>query len=229
MGCFNDPEFSGDCYKTEECSEHKPNPKAHFCCCSGDMCSSQFRWAPHPEDPTTPRPKVPGSRNQTSDVMVAVYCLAAVFVVCLVGCLFAFVCYTKRKAACSGARGENGCGVDGEGMALVDGVPASKLTQLPVDLERIVAKGRFGAVWKGRVQPQSEKHPGEAVAVKVFQQSNQDRESWLKEKEIFELPRMEHDSILKFMGVDIKDIKDTPREYWLLTKFHDNGKCLLLE
>ena len=57
MGCFNDPEFSGDCYKNEECSEHKPNPKAHFCCCSGDMCNAQFRWAPHPEDPTTPRPK----------------------------------------------------------------------------------------------------------------------------------------------------------------------------
>ena len=75
MGCFNDPEFSGDCYKNEECSEHKPNPKAHFCCCSGDMCNAQFRWAPHPEEPTTPRPKAPDRTNPTSGMMVAVYCL----------------------------------------------------------------------------------------------------------------------------------------------------------
>ena len=44
MGCFNDPEFSGKCYENEECSEHKPDPKAHFCCCSGDLCNAQFRW-----------------------------------------------------------------------------------------------------------------------------------------------------------------------------------------
>ena len=221
MGCFNDPEFRGDCYKNEECSEHKPNPRAHFCCCSGDMCNAQFRWAPHPEDPTTPRPKPPDRTNPTSGMMVAVYCLVAVFVVCGLGCvLVAFLCYNKRKAE----RGQNGSGGGEAGMALMDGAQSSKLTQLPVDLERIVARGRFGAVWQGRVRPQSEVHPGEGVAVKIFQQSQQDRNSWQMEREIFELPRMEHDSILKFMGVDIKDMGGRT-EYWLMTKFLDKGKC----
>ena len=106
MGCFNDPEFSGDCYKNEECSEHKPNPKAHFCCCSGDMCNAQFRWAPHPEEPTTPRPKVPDPVSQPSSAMVAAYCLVAVFVVLIVGCvLFAIVCYNKRKTERGGRGG----------------------------------------------------------------------------------------------------------------------------
>ena len=76
MGCFNDldNDSDNDCYKNEECSEHKPNPKAHFCCCAGDMCNAQFRWAPHPEEPTTPRPPPPPLPGP-DPVMVAVYCL----------------------------------------------------------------------------------------------------------------------------------------------------------
>ena len=67
MGCFNDldNDSDNDCYKNEECSEHKPNPKAHFCCCAGDMCNAQFRWAPHPEEPTTPRPPPPPPPRST--------------------------------------------------------------------------------------------------------------------------------------------------------------------
>ena len=110
---------------------------------------------------------------------------------------------------------------------LEGGAQSSKLTPLPVDLERIVARGRFGAVWKGRVRPggsEAQAHAaGEGVAVKIFQQLQQDRNSWNVAREIFELPRMEHDNILKFMGVDIKDIGGRT-EYWLMTKFHDNGK-----
>ena len=149
-------------------------------------------------------------------------------VVLFVGCLlFALVCYNKRKGG-RGGRGDNGAGGDGlDGMALMEGRAAtSNLTPLPVDLERIVARGRFGAVWKGRVRPSSmnpQAAGGEGVAVKIFQQSQQDRNSWNVEREIFELPRMEHDNILKFMGVDIKDMGGRT-EYWLMTKFLDRGK-----
>ena len=155
----------------------------------------------------------------------------AIILVLFVGCLvFALVCYNKRKGG-RGGRGDNGAGGDGVGMALLDGsgAPSSKLTPLPVDLERIVARGRFGAVWKGRVRPgaggSEAQHAaaGEGVAVKIFQQSQQDRNSWNVEREIFELPRMEHDNILKFMGVDIKDTGGRT-EYWLMTKFLDRGK-----
>ena len=150
-------------------------------------------------------------------------------VVLFVGCLlFALVCYNKRKGG-RGGRGDNGAGGDAlDGMALMEGRAAtSNLTPLPVDLERIVARGRFGAVWKGRVRPGGSEaqhaSAGEGVAVKIFQQSQQDRNSWNVEREIFELPRMEHDNILKFMGVDIKDMGGRT-EYWLMTKFLDRGK-----
>ena len=150
-------------------------------------------------------------------------------VVLFVGCLlFALVCYNKRKGG-RGGRGDNGAGGDTlDGMALMEGRAAtSNLTPLPVDLERIVARGRFGAVWKGRVRPggSEAQHAaaGEGVAVKIFQQSQQDRNSWNVEREIFELPRMEHDNILKFMGVDIKDMGGRT-EYWLMTKFLDRGE-----
>ena len=110
-------------------------------------------------------------------------------------------------------------------MALL---PTSRVKIEVEDLERIVARGRFGAVWKGKVQQQSEAHPGEGVAVKIFQASQQDKNSWQMEREIFELPRMEHDNILKFMGVDMKDMGGR-KEYWLMTKFLDRGKKCLID
>ena len=55
----------------------------------------------------------------------------------------------------------------------------------------IKARGRFGAVWKG--------HLGEdQVAVKIF--PLQDKQSWFAEQEIYSLPQMSHENVLKFIG-----------------------------
>jgi activin receptor type-2B len=47
----------------------------------------------------------------------------------------------------------------------------------------IKARGRFGAVWKAQYKSDS------IVAVKIF--PIQDKQSWIQEKEIFQLPRMQ--------------------------------------
>lgn len=62
----------------------------------------------------------------------------------------------------------------------------------PVQLLEIKARGRFGAVWKGHLG-------GEQVAVKIF--PLQDKQSWFAEQEIFNLPQMSHENILRFIGV----------------------------
>ena len=61
----------------------------------------------------------------------------------------------------------------------------------PIQLLEIKARGRFGAVWKGQLGE-------EQVAVKIF--PLQDKQSWFAEQEIYNLPQMSHENVLKFMG-----------------------------
>ena len=59
------------------------------------------------------------------------------------------------------------------------------------------------------------------VAVKIFPM--QDKNSWQAEQEIYNLPRMDHDSILTFIQCE-KRGENLAMEYWLTTEFHENGK-----
>ena len=63
----------------------------------------------------------------------------------------------------------------------------------PIQLLEIKARGRFGAVWKAQLK-------NEIVAVKVF--PIQDKQSWQTEQEIFKLAHMDHEDILRFIGVE---------------------------
>jgi hypothetical protein len=53
--------------------------------------------------------------------------------------------------------------------------------QRDIELVEIKARGRFGAVWKG-------KYGREMVAVKIF--PFQDKNSWAAEQEIYNLPKV---------------------------------------
>ena len=85
---------------------------------------------------------------------------------------------------------------------------------LPIELIEVKARGRFGAVWKARY------NKTETVAVKIF--PVQDKQSWLAEQVIFQLPHMDHDDILRFIGIEQHG--DYWRaEYWLITAYHEKG------
>ena len=59
------------------------------------------------------------------------------------------------------------------------------------------------------------------VAVKIFPM--QDKNSWQAEQEIYNLPRMDHESILKFIQCERRG-ENLAMEYWLTTEFHEYGK-----
>ena len=91
-------------------------------------------------------------------------------------------------------------------------------------MKEIKARGRFGAVWKGTMtyrDSESDEEVHKTVAVKVF--PLQDKNSWQAEQEIYNLPRMNHDSILKFIQCEIR-VENHAMEYWLSSEFHENGK-----
>ena len=226
MDCFPDSGGGKECHKNEECAEQRKEPLAHFCCCATDMCNSKFRWAPHPDEPTTPRPTTPGPNTDTlPGVQVAIYCLVAILVAVIAAGTFLVIwCYRRKKGARDGERGENGC-EDGTGLSLMEGPQSQEFAKIDVELEKVVARGRFGAVWKGRKLPrEAENDQPQMVAVKIFQQSEQDRNSWKVEYDIFKLPRMEHENILQFIGVKINEVELNQKEYWLMTTFHDRGE-----
>ena len=57
-----------------------------------------------------------------------------------------------------------------------------------VQLIELRARGRFGCVWKAQLLT-------DYVAVKIF--PLQDKQSWLTEQEIYNLPQMSHDNVLR--------------------------------
>lgn len=50
----------------------------------------------------------------------------------------------------------------------------------------------------------------------------QDKQSWLAEQEIFKLPHMNHENILRYIGVE-KRGENIQSELWLITAFHEKG------
>ncbi|XP_054280193.1 activin receptor type-2A [Macrosteles quadrilineatus] len=91
--------------------------------------------------------------------------------------------------------------------------PSPTLGTRPIQLIEIKARGRFGAVWKAQ-------YKNELVAVKIL--SIQDKPSWLAEQEIFKLPHMNHENILRYIGVE-KRGENLQAELWLITGFHEKG------
>lgn len=108
--------------------------------------------------------------------------------------------------------------------------PSPYLDLRPIQLVEVIARGRFGAVWKAL-------YKSDEVAVKIFpaQVSGplivmvlvllsvfQDKQSWLSEQEIYKLPHMDDSNILHFIGVE-KRGDNLQAEFWLITEYHEKG------
>jgi len=52
-----------------------------------------------------------------------------------------------------------------------------------------------------------------------------DKNSWLVEQDIYQLPHMQHDNILSFIGAEkhASVIEGAKNEYWLITAYHEYG------
>jgi len=187
-------------------SQQKDSGNILHCCCNGDNCNQEFFWRPEevPKN-TTEREPAPPAPPQLSTWFLLLYTLVPIFVVSVIAAAGCYVYHHRKHAQFNSL------------STLGDDTPASPptptLTHRPVQLLEIKARGRFGAVWKGQLGK-------DMVAVKIF--PLQDKQSWFAEQEIYNLPQMNHENILKFMGVD-KRGENLQVEFWLVTSFHEHG------
>ncbi|XP_032690994.1 activin receptor type-2A [Odontomachus brunneus] len=205
-GCFLD---SNDCYNKPKCIENTERRKdLFFCCCDGNMCNEDFSFEPLPtlsSKPTQPSvihesEPVPDERQP---ITILISILITTFFISIV-VLFSLWYYRRQKSS--------------DFNELPTGEPplpesSPNLGLRPIQLLEIKARGRFGAVWKAQL-----KH--EIVAVKVF--PIQDKQSWQTEQEIFKLAHMDHEDILRFIGVE-KRGDNLQAEFWLITAYHEKG------
>jgi len=240
MGCIDDThgsQFDRDCHATEK---HQAGNLYH-CYCHGFMCNQKFTFEAEPppplpevkeadDPPQNMTVSVPSKKSQQdhSGENVAIGVAVVIVVLVIVGAV-AFVRHRRKGNRHNsipiddfgdplggmppGAGGEGG---GGAGAAGVDSLEMNK----PIDLLEIWARGKFGAVWRGRWKPLNG-DPPRIVAVKIF--PLQDKASWKAEQDIYKLPRMDHANILKFLGVESRGENSMEREYWLTSEFHERG------
>jgi len=203
QGCvFNHGGSQEHCRNRSECVEESSGSKNHmFCCCAGNSCNRDFRWEPLPIESASVAPETP---QPSSNVYLLVYSAVPVLVLLVVGLAAAYIYKQRKSSHFSSLSQSDDCPVS---------PPTPTIVHRPVQLLEIKARGRFGAVWKGQLGE-------DQVAVKIF--PLQDKQSWFAEQEIYNLPQMSHENVLKFIGVD-KRGENLQMEFWLVTAFHENG------
>ncbi|XP_072020591.1 TGF-beta receptor type-2-like [Amphiura filiformis] len=93
---------------------------------------------------------------------------------------------------------------------------------LPLTLDNVIGRGRFGAVWKAHHKHGDGKTH---LAVKVFQDF--DSASWNVEKELFtdESVTLHHDNVIEFIAAEVRRVgyDQQNKQFWLVTKYYPKG------
>ncbi|KAL1132119.1 hypothetical protein AAG570_010077, partial [Ranatra chinensis] len=198
-GCFLP---NKECY--ERCVDRREydKPDLMFCCCEGNMCNTEFSWEPQPQPTPARNLTVEKAPSHLSNTIL--YTLLPVVVLAAAIGAFYWI-YRHRKASYFNEVPTM------EPHPLPP--PSPNMGLRPIQLIEVKARGRFGAVWKALCK-------NETIAVKIF--PIQDKQSWLNEQQIFKLPHMHHDNVLRYIGVE-KRGENLQAEFWLITAFHEKG------
>uniref|UniRef100_F6WF86 receptor protein serine/threonine kinase n=1 Tax=Ciona intestinalis TaxID=7719 RepID=F6WF86_CIOIN len=86
---------------------------------------------------------------------------------------------------------------------------------LPIELQKIIGKGRFAEVWKANLQQDAS--PPQVVSVKVFRLHNYG--AWRQEKDMLTESWMRHENIIEFYASEQHTVRGR-LQYWLITSYY---------
>ncbi|XP_068715631.1 bone morphogenetic protein receptor type-2-like [Montipora foliosa] len=212
-GCFhigldNHLEFCRqDCIQNPDYDAFKSENVSGFCCCSGDLCNTNFTAVDYEDYESTIAVTTQQGVDKQEAGKIVIIAVALVIFIALFGAmamvlyLYKFKCNSENKYVTAGSE-EKEC-------------PNLKLDLTGLQIEELVGQGRYGCVWRGYFN-------GDVVAVKTFPPEH--RHTWKSEKDVFET-HLSHPSILKFHFAAERQ-KSNGIEYILVTEYHSQGSLL---
>uniref|UniRef100_A0A2C9JWC5 Serine/threonine-protein kinase receptor n=1 Tax=Biomphalaria glabrata TaxID=6526 RepID=A0A2C9JWC5_BIOGL len=208
-GCWMNDEV---CIGQTECLEERFSSPIFFCCCDGDLCNREFHHRPKENKERKKSVLVePGYTKQVPEQQLIKTILYSIVPILGVFLLVVTIFFMWRRHQRH---------VGHTQLPTVDPslAPTPSQSSLNLQLLELKAKGRYGSVWKAQL-------PDQYVAVKIF--PLQDKQSWMSEIDIYNLPHMKQENILHFIGSERRE--DTLNtELWLVTEFHEKGTAQIV-
>ncbi|CAL1263730.1 unnamed protein product [Larinioides sclopetarius] len=207
QGCWNDA--NQKCQQSEciPSRSSKALESTHFCCCEGNFCNTNITDAK-----IAPENAVDDPAQQFLGQMPPYMPYIIILVVIVGVVVFVVLVYFIYRNHCTIPKRSN------ESLHLMEAPPPSS-THLDLDtlkLQEVVARGRYGAVYRGNAGDQ-------IVAVKKF--AYHDQQHFLNERAIYLLPHMIHDNLPRFLGSKEQICENGRPEYLLVVSFSPVG-CL---
>ena len=214
-GCWFD---DSDCYDQTECvaTEDKKN-HVYFCCCEGDYCNKNISHVPLTDYPTTPFSNTiyTGHTSLMSTLLFSL--LPLIGIAGIIAC--GFWLYRRHKQAFHDPLPQ-------QDQPHLDFIKPELTVESPlldsttdqcssIQLLEVKARGRFGCVWKAHMKE------NQIVAVKVF--PIQDQDSFITERDFYNLPQINTHSNLLYFILTEKRGTNLNMELWLITEFHERG------
>uniref|UniRef100_A0A0N4Z218 Serine/threonine-protein kinase receptor n=1 Tax=Parastrongyloides trichosuri TaxID=131310 RepID=A0A0N4Z218_PARTI len=231
-GCWSQEHAHLECLSIEKCILKEKiraldtNKSALFCCCFESNCNSkeslEYQIATIEEDHELNKTLIPNigplkshSPNgiSTTIVLISLFVLCSIVLICSPR----IIRHIKKNMIDKKEKEKSSVSLEvlenGKKPLLVE-KEKPKSNHKQIEMLEILAKGRFGEVFKGRFN-------GQIIAVKTFTHEN--AASWAKERDIFTNEFVkEHDSIVKYLGMDY--IKcDNIVNYRILLEYHEKG------
>ncbi|KAM8855078.1 bone morphogenetic protein receptor type-2-like isoform 1-T3 [Spinachia spinachia] len=190
------------------------NVSYRFCCCSRDLCNSNFTKAlPTANTPALRLLKADGQIDRQTDreplrqeeTMLIALVIVAIAAVVIVALLLGYHTIKGKQKL---------------GLSALDLMEAAN-TEGSVDLDHLqllelIGQGRFGTVFRSSLNER-------CIAVKLF--SSAHRHNFCNERSVHGLPLLQHPHLAGFLGAEERVAADGRPEFLILMEFYPQG-CL---
>lgn len=219
QGCWthigNQQECYGDRCLVSATPSQMQNGSYRFCCCSQDLCNTNFTEAPPTADAPALRLMKTGGRDdgqtahqplrreETVLIALVTVAIAAIVIIAL------FLGYRMMK------------GKQKLSLSALDVMEAAN-SDAAVDLDHLkllelIGRGRYGTVFRGSLSER-------CIAVKLFSSAN--RQNYANERSIYCLPLLQqHNNIAHFLTAEERTAADGRPEFLILMEYYPHG-CL---